>query len=333
MHRIPNDNKDAIPVLLQHGWDDCSEIWVMNDADLAPGMKLARAGFDVWFGNNRGNYYSNEHVEYTTHMKEYWDFDWEQMGTYDQPAQINHILQTTGHSKIGAYIGHSEGTTQFFAGSVLLPEYFGRTVSLYVPLAPVVRVDLGDSKLMKAAAEITPVLSWLIQKLKLWDLFPRNATSQYMGYVCTLLKHTCSFVETGIWNFNPDVDNLSRIPDRAAHSPSGAGWRNMVHYGQTIQAKDFVRFDYGAQENQKRYGQRTPPAYDLSLFPMPIAIFHGSLDSSASPEEVNWLVNESGIPKELIVHNQMLEYEHWSYQMALDTSYISNVTSLINQYW
>lgn len=246
-------------------------------------------------------------------MKEYWDFDWEQMGTLDQPAQIDHILKTTGQKKIGAYIGHSEGTTQFFAGSVLKPKYFGETVSLYVSLAPVVRVDLGTSKMNAALAEMTPAISWLLQRLKLWDIFPRNGTSQYMGYVCTLLKHTCSFLESGIWNFNPDVDNLSRVPDRAAHSPSGAGWRTLVHFGQMLEAKDFVRYNYGQAENMKIYGRATPPSYDLSLFPMPIAIFHGSLDSSASPQEVNWLVTESALPKELIVHNQMLEFEHWSF--------------------
>ena len=35
---------------------------------------LARAGYDVWMGNNRGNKFSNAHLTMTTEDKEYWDF-------------------------------------------------------------------------------------------------------------------------------------------------------------------------------------------------------------------------------------------------------------------
>jgi len=61
-------------------------------------------------GNNRGSFYSMAHVNYTSNQKEYWDFDFEQMGLYDLPAFIDHITATTGHEKI-LYMGHSEGTT------------------------------------------------------------------------------------------------------------------------------------------------------------------------------------------------------------------------------
>ena len=46
-------------------------------------------------GNNRGNYYSTGHIKYTTSQKEYWDFDFEEMGLKDQPAQIDYILKYT----------------------------------------------------------------------------------------------------------------------------------------------------------------------------------------------------------------------------------------------
>jgi hypothetical protein len=45
------------------------------------------------------------------------------MGLKDLPALIDFIKVKTNLSQI-SYIGHSEGTTQFFMGASLNPEYF-----------------------------------------------------------------------------------------------------------------------------------------------------------------------------------------------------------------
>ena len=44
------------------------------------------------------------------------------MGTYDVPAEIDYILQSTGHNKL-YYIGHSMGTTMFFVTMSQRPQY------------------------------------------------------------------------------------------------------------------------------------------------------------------------------------------------------------------
>jgi len=52
-------------VMLQHGIEDSSIQWVINSPDKAFAFKLARLGYDVWMGNNRGNIDSRRHVNMT----------------------------------------------------------------------------------------------------------------------------------------------------------------------------------------------------------------------------------------------------------------------------
>jgi len=66
---------------------------------------MARAGYDVWLGNNRGNKYSLKTVEPKTN-KDFWNYGYEEMGDFDLPAMIDYILHTTNQTKIG-YVGHS----------------------------------------------------------------------------------------------------------------------------------------------------------------------------------------------------------------------------------
>ena len=59
----------------------------------------------------------------TTADPGFWDFSWEEMGTYDIPAIIDFVLAKTGQSQV-SYVGHSEGTTQIFAAASLAPAYY-----------------------------------------------------------------------------------------------------------------------------------------------------------------------------------------------------------------
>lgn len=78
----------------------------MHKPEEAPAFTLARAGYDVWAGNNRGNRWSNKHTTLDPNSFEYYAFSWEEMGTHDVPAFAEHIKTTTGFDKI-SYIGHS----------------------------------------------------------------------------------------------------------------------------------------------------------------------------------------------------------------------------------
>ena len=59
-----------------HGIGDAAYAWVMNYADVTPAFVAAKAGYDVWLGNSRGNTFSREHTHLSPKSKEYWDFDW-----------------------------------------------------------------------------------------------------------------------------------------------------------------------------------------------------------------------------------------------------------------
>lgn len=67
-------------VLMMHAQDCDMMEWVWNDNDRANAFILARAGYDVWMGNNRGNRYSNTHLTLNNKERAYWDFYQEDMG-------------------------------------------------------------------------------------------------------------------------------------------------------------------------------------------------------------------------------------------------------------
>lgn len=59
-------------IYLQHGLQDSSDTWVINDVELAPGFILADQGYDVWVGNSRGNFYSSPLIN--TKIRDFWNF-------------------------------------------------------------------------------------------------------------------------------------------------------------------------------------------------------------------------------------------------------------------
>merc|ERR1719352_234624 len=98
-------------VLLQHGNLDSSYTFVLNGPGKSLGFILADAGYDVWFGNNRGNTYSRNHTTLKVSDAKFWSFTFAEMARFDVPAEIDYALAVSG-AKTLSYLGHSQGTTQ-----------------------------------------------------------------------------------------------------------------------------------------------------------------------------------------------------------------------------
>jgi lysosomal acid lipase/cholesteryl ester hydrolase len=112
------------PVLLQHGLLDSSFTWVSNFPYQSLGYILVDAGYDVWFGNNRGNTYSRNHTTKNPDdgTNDFWAFTWDELALIDVPTMINFVLDNTGCPSIN-WIGHSEGTIQLFGAGSAINEY------------------------------------------------------------------------------------------------------------------------------------------------------------------------------------------------------------------
>lgn len=97
---------------------------------------LADHNYDVWLGNARGNRYSRNHTTLDPDESKFWDFSWHEIGIYDLPAMIDHVLKVTGFPKLH-YAGHSQGCTSFFVMCSMRPAYNDKVVSMQA-LAPAV---------------------------------------------------------------------------------------------------------------------------------------------------------------------------------------------------
>ena len=105
--------------IYQHGVLDCF-IGIIAAGEDSLGLKLVNQGYDLWMNNSRGNRYSRDHqhidMKYATteeHAK-FYNYSFEELAEYDQPALWKYVLETTGAEKL-TYIGHSQGTSQMFA--------------------------------------------------------------------------------------------------------------------------------------------------------------------------------------------------------------------------
>lgn len=209
-------------------------MWVFNRPEVAPAFTLARAGYDVWMGNNRGNRWSLGHKTLDTKDKAYWDFDWEDMGVKDTPAVIDFILKETGHEKL-SYAGHSEGTTQIMAGASLLPDYYKSKVKVALLLSPV--ASLKNNHLLSLNIMALPVNRVLIESLLttlgVYSLLPYNyAASGVFSFVCDLFDGTfCNILMALFTNEDPSIDYTERFDTYMSFLPAGAGYRNLIHYG------------------------------------------------------------------------------------------------------
>lgn len=149
LHRIPGNNT---PILLQHGLGGTSDNFILNGPGEALAYSLSDAGYDVWLGNTRGNYYSRKHSTLSPENFRFWNYSLHEMAIYDLPAMINYILVETSQSGLH-YIGHSQGATLIMILLSEKPEHNELMKSVYL-LAPPVYINHTTSFLARMLASL-----------------------------------------------------------------------------------------------------------------------------------------------------------------------------------
>jgi len=334
LYRIPagrNESKSSTAkpvVLLQHGLLDSSWTWVNNFPSESLGFILADNGFDVWFGNSRGNFYSLAHVSFPVDSDAFWNFTWDEMAKYDIPSTVNYILQTTGQQTL-SYVGHSQGTIQAFAAFDLYPSLTSQ-INLAVMLAPVAYVYHAGGLLT------------LIGDLELDVLFTFFGFRQFLpdaSILQYLAPDICEWFEYGCEDFlflvvgSSNNLNLTRIQVYVSETPAGTSVKNMAHWGQSVRSDVFQMYDYGSSfANMAHYNQPTPPTYDLSKVNVPCALYYGGDDILADPTDVAVILQK--LPN-IVRSLYQPTFAHLDYTWGSDTAtqmVYMDVLNLIKKY-
>lgn len=279
------------PVILAAGLASDADIWFYNGEEKSLGFHLVNQGFDVWVMNNRGTKYSREHENANISEKEYYNFSWQEMGIFDQPALYEKIIATYSKEKNIAdvkilYYGHSQGGGQLFAGlsdansKHILHKYTER----FFAIAPAV-----FSVTKKTAKFDTN-----------WHQIYPGGCSTYSSYYrflqrrCNIFVEACDDYMEKKTSVDPKVDNVHEYwAQWKEHTPSSTSSKDVVHFSQVPKGdpsssnKDepfFGYFNYGSEEeNMKYYKQKYPPAFDIGSISVPITIIYFGKDKVVTP--------------------------------------------------
>ncbi|XP_050093880.1 lipase 1-like [Anopheles aquasalis] len=283
-------NASHLPVLLMHGLMGSSADWIFIGPQESLPYLLSDRGHDVWLGNARGNRYSRNHTHLSPEEREFWDFSFDEIGRYDLPAMVDHVLTETGHSKLH-YVGHSQGTTIFFVLNAERPEY-NRKFELMQALAPAVFMENLRNSPLRFLAQHEALASYLLAAMGIFEMkpFPKDWTKLVSAMcpdfirnsLCLELMHAVTsnkYLHFGTHGF-PMVLN---------HLPAGSSIKQWSHFGQEVMSGHFRRFDYGPERNRQQYGSEVPPNYNLSRVTVPVAINYGLADELVHPVDVRLL--------------------------------------------
>lgn len=243
--------------------------------------------------------------------KEYWDFSYEEMGTRDVPAVIDHILSVTAYGKI-SYIGFSQGTTLFFVMCSMRPEYNDK---IHVPilLAPVAWVSNLKMLSLNFFGRNTQLFDLLTDGIGLYELFPFNPNKAYSSINChrrypTMLCNIEYHINFGLTNssyLSPD-----KITVIDSHLPAGVSAKNLLHFIQGFTSKRFQRFDYGPEKNLEVYFTKHPPIYDVKQITVPVNLISSETDWLSHYKDVQVLAKKLPNVKRFIMFNKSLEFSH-----------------------
>lgn len=290
------------------------------------------AGYDVWFGNVRGNIFSRNHTSLQLLDPKFWAFSWDEMAARDLPAMLTYALLASGASEV-AYVGHSQGTT---LGLAFLASHAGSElaarVKVAILLAPVTFVTHVDSIPLLTLAQLNT--DQIFTLLGFHEFMPSiEVLARLEGQLCRLQPALCVNILAAICGYNPSNLDQARLPTYVNYTPSGTSVQNMAHWSQAVrQPGEAVmrHYDYGTSCrtlldtprpcNQAVYGQLVPPQYNLSAIDNSLVLFTGGQDRLADPRDLQLMLQV--LPSHhILLHQHFPDYEHLDFIWGINAAH------------
>ncbi|KAG7173702.1 Lipase 3-like 4, partial [Homarus americanus] len=288
--------------VLMHGLLGSSADYIMNDPDEALAFLLADAGYDVWLGNIRGNFYARRHVRLSPNDPKFWDFTWTEAARYDIPAMLKYVRQETGAEQV-SYVCHSMGCGVFLAMMDYHPEinYWVRVVAALAPAAYV----KGKPTPWSLLGSFAYVIDETFTRLGKLEFNPLDSTTVRAGSTVCAPESFINFMclAAHYVNFGPTSKNVdpNYLPVIHAHVPAGTSIHMFTHLLQLYHSGKFRAFDYGQQRNLAEYGTTSPPPFNLSSVKVPVGVFWSDDD---------WIVEHTALRQTVAeLPNVVLDYE------------------------
>ncbi|CRK94337.1 CLUMA_CG007852, isoform A [Clunio marinus] len=281
------------PVFFMHGMLASASDYLVLGGKKAFPFLLSDSGFDIWFGNSRGNDNSLKHQTLKTDTNEYWDFSWHEIGYYDLPAMIDYMLNETKSLKT-YYVGHSQGCTSLAVLLSTRPEYNAKIIQAHL-MAPAVFMANFPHAILRSFLDIVGKLADdgnfnIVSNSRILNYL--NSISRVLCADKTLSSGVCaasvSFIcgeNKGPTEIDPDI-----LPDLLTHLSHAISLKQMSHYLQIYKSGRFQKYDF-KKRNKAVYNASLPPAYDLKQMVAPTYIYSGACDSLVSIHDIEHLRN------------------------------------------
>eukprot|EP00090_Calanus_glacialis_P011688 TRINITY_DN20055_c0_g1_i2.p1 TRINITY_DN20055_c0_g1~~TRINITY_DN20055_c0_g1_i2.p1 ORF type:complete len:220 (-),score=66.80 TRINITY_DN20055_c0_g1_i2:56-715(-) len=184
-------------------------------------------------------------------------------------------------------------------------------ISLVSAMAPIAYNSHTQGMLRWTAQFLADIPNWASQSEFL-------APSEALNSIANKYCQENSTTQTACYNFlflvtgfDLEQQDRSNLVNQLQHFPAGTSARTIVHFAQMILQDKFQAFDWGEEENIKKYNSTHPPQVDLGRATPAQAIYVApGNDYLVQPEDYNRLVAE--LPNVVRLH--IVNYTMWNHQ-------------------
>ncbi|KAJ8917545.1 hypothetical protein NQ315_005594 [Exocentrus adspersus] len=232
------------------------------------------------------------------------------MGIHDIRSTLKHVNEKTKKRPI--YIGFSMGTTGFYIYSSTFPDEAKAHVKGMIALAPVINYK-GIKSLIRITAmpPIWPILRYLTYLLWNGELLPNPSNYMWPFIKSSLGMYAFQTALNLFFGFDYKQMDALTYPVFPTHSLDSVGVEAYGHYVQIYQSGVFRNYDHGEGKNFEIYGQKHPPAYNLSKVSVPVALYVGKNDILATTASAEQLYSE--LPDGSRCGYRLVEFRKWNH--------------------